>query len=331
MQRHKKCARAPFRFGFTLIELLVSTAIITILVALLLPAVQQVREAARRTSCKNNLKQIGLALLNYEEQFLSFPFGARSQNSFGPSWWVGILPNLDQAPIYNQFDMRSPNNGYPLLNSNNGKLVDGAIIGSMFCPSSPLPQMVPVGAYSIGRPSYVGIAGATNEGGFSEPEPRSSPCCVSNDGFISGSGVLIPNAVVPGNMMPDGRTYILAVGETSNFVFDSKGIRRNLDGGYSVGWVTGTTATGTPPTYNALFSPTCWNLTTIRYTINSRAYDRPGIRENHGPNNPLLSAHPGGVHGLLADGSVRFLSDGFELQNLKRLATRDDGEFVADF
>lgn len=330
--RHKKCARAPFRSGFTLIELLVSTAIIAILVALLLPAVQQVREAARRTSCKNNLKQIGLALLNYEEQFCgNFPIGARSQNAFGPSWWVGILPQLDQAPIYNQFDMRSPNNGYPLLNANNGKLADGAIIGSMLCPSSPIPQVVTVGLYAISRPSYVGIAGATNEGGFSEPEPRSSPCCVSNEGFISGGGVLIPNAVVSGKMMSDGRTYTLAVGETSDFLHDSKGIRRNVDGGYSTGWMTGTTATGTPPTYNSFFSPICWNLTTIRYTINSRTYERPGIRENNGPNNPLLSAHPGGVHGLLADGSVRFLSDGFELQNLKRLATRDDAQVVVDF
>ncbi len=107
-------ARFYRRRGFTLIELLVVIAIIAILIALLLPAVQQAREAARRSTCKNNLKQIGLALHNYHETFSAFPQAkvVRSGYSYAPcpgwingsgfSWRVMILPQIDQAPLYEQ-------------------------------------------------------------------------------------------------------------------------------------------------------------------------------------------------------------------------------------
>ena len=92
--------------GFTLIELLVVIAIIAILIALLLPAVQQAREAARRSQCKNNMKQIGLALHNYHDVFTTFPIGGL-KNSRGPNWRVGLLPYMDQAPAYNQVSFAS--------------------------------------------------------------------------------------------------------------------------------------------------------------------------------------------------------------------------------
>ena len=99
--------------GFTLIELLVVIAIIAVLIALLLPAVQQAREAARRTQCKNNLKQIGLAAFNYESTFGCFPMrtiygkyqGVKAK-FFGP--FYGMLPYLDQQPLYNMIDFSSP-------------------------------------------------------------------------------------------------------------------------------------------------------------------------------------------------------------------------------
>ena len=85
--------------GFTLIELLVVIAIIAVLIALLLPAVQQAREAARRSQCKNNMKQLGLALHNYHDAANKFPIGTRFSMS-APNWRVGLLPYLDQAPLF---------------------------------------------------------------------------------------------------------------------------------------------------------------------------------------------------------------------------------------
>ena len=106
------------RRGFTLIELLVVIAIIAILIALLLPAVQQAREAARRTQCKNNLKQLGLALHNYHDVHRCFPFGHEgTTKSF--SAFSMLLPYLEQANVYNQIDFNVPishaNNAGPLL------------------------------------------------------------------------------------------------------------------------------------------------------------------------------------------------------------------------
>jgi len=94
------------RRGFTLIELLVVIAIIAILIALLLPAVQQAREAARRSQCKNNMKQIGLAIHNYHDSHLKFPPGYITTNHWG--WGTMLLPGMDQANIYNLFNFSIP-------------------------------------------------------------------------------------------------------------------------------------------------------------------------------------------------------------------------------
>jgi prepilin-type N-terminal cleavage/methylation domain-containing protein len=103
------------RIGFTLIELLVVIAIIAILIALLLPAVQQAREAARRTQCRNHLKQLMLAAHNYHDVYNGFPPGCMHSQvprsggnsaSFGPSFWAPLLPYLDQGPLFNQLTRR---------------------------------------------------------------------------------------------------------------------------------------------------------------------------------------------------------------------------------
>src|SRR6266542_1460478 len=121
MQRAHVSRRSPL--GFTLIELLVVIAIIAILIALLLPAVQQAREAARRTQCRNVLKQFGLALHNYHDTFRAFPPGhlhrglfdgvadtanAAGNGGTGFDWTTMMLPYMDQAPLYNQFNLNVP-------------------------------------------------------------------------------------------------------------------------------------------------------------------------------------------------------------------------------
>lgn len=125
--------------AFTLIELLVVIAIIAVLIALLLPAVQQAREAARRTQCKNNMKQLGLAMLNYESSYNQFPIGglwgvdvSYTNCYFGQSWGQAILPFMDQAAIYNAFDTSQP----IWSGANNKKLIATPVTAHM-CPSVP--------------------------------------------------------------------------------------------------------------------------------------------------------------------------------------------------
>lgn len=167
--------------GFTLVELLVVIAIIGVLVALLLPAVQAAREAARRMQCSNHMKQLGLALQNYHDTFQSLPFGARARfvnvnnntppgQNFGPSWLVSILPFAEQKPLSDLLESAMVSNvtaltdmtqsvGRVPFHANNQK------IAWMLCPSSPLPQteILRNGKFpTVVVSSYVGISGATN-------------------------------------------------------------------------------------------------------------------------------------------------------------------------
>ncbi len=323
------------RRAFTLIELLVAISIIALLIALLLPAVMQAREAARRTQCRNNLKQIGLALHNYHASHESFPIGARSQNGFGPSFWVAVLPALDQGNLYQKFDHNSVQNGLPVFPwAINGSLLDGVIIAAMRCPSSPLDATHPMGISRHMQPSYAGISGASNEDGF--PAHRVSFCCAPispPDGILSADGILISNSNIKARDISDGISNTILVGETSNFVLDNNGNKQNVGGAFPYSWITGTPAAGTPPAYepnNLSYPAASYNITTIRYSPNSN-YDQPGIRNNHGPNNPLSSAHEGGVMVLLADGSARFISENINLTTLKQLAVRDDGQTINEF
>src|SRR3989454_605598 len=149
-----------FRRGFTLVELLVVIAIIGVLVALLLPAVQAAREAARRMQCSNHLKQIGLALQNYHDVFGALPYGARARfvltaaalpqaqaslQMSGPSWYVGLLPFCEQKPLSDQIEQFSLGTGANLLATQKqvgfvANACNNQKIQWMLCPSSPLPQ-----------------------------------------------------------------------------------------------------------------------------------------------------------------------------------------------
>ncbi|HZN36240.1 MAG TPA: DUF1559 domain-containing protein [Pirellulaceae bacterium] len=209
--------------AFTLVELLVVIAIIGVLVALLLPAVQAAREAARRMQCGNHLKQIGLGLQNYHDVFSSLPYGARSRqgadpavtgrtNFWGPSWYVGLLPFCEQKNLADQIEQFSiignaANTGVD-FNSTNGTAGTVSAVSHnqkipwMLCPSSPLPQTETVGSALLTTPSYVGIAGAVQSAtpGDGVAALQSTQSVATETAFIetrampSGSAAPGPNA-----------------------------------------------------------------------------------------------------------------------------------------
>src|SRR3954471_2474608 len=212
--RHVRPARHS---GFTLVELLVVIAIIGVLVALLLPAVQVAREAARRSQCQNNVKQIGLALHNFHDTYIRFPPGGANDqppfgtypngvpNIFGSSSFAYILPYLEQTAIAGQYKFSGASGHLDCPTCSpphaNITLLNGVLIKIFLCPSSPLDK----GSWwwksqpnSPGRilptSSYVGIAGAANGliPGYNETRNFSSP----NMGEISAAGILGANSKV---------------------------------------------------------------------------------------------------------------------------------------
>ena len=343
--------RATSRHGFTLIELLVVIAIIAVLIALLLPAVQQAREAARRTQCKNNLKQIGLALHNHHDTYLRFPPGGAmdqqpmganlnpgSGSAWGSSWMVYILPYIDQANIYTGWQF-SGNSG--AFNATNNALIAGKEIPGYNCPSSPLPRIKATSATSATTATYVGISGAVNGliPGFTETRYNALPA----GGIIGGGGVMPPNGKINFRDLTDGSTNVIAISETGDYIYDNTGAKRDWRPAQPWGWILGVKSPNLPNTTAPNFdnaggdnrSP---NLVTIRYSSNKRGFvddvTNTGVGNGgnyQGGNTPMNSAHVGGVHALLADGSVRFLSDSLGLDTLAKLATRDDGQLVGDF
>ena len=324
------------RTAFSLVELLVVIAIIGILIALLLPAVQSAREAARRASCQNNLKQIGLALHSFESPHKRLPIGSKYTQGWGTSWWVELLPQLEEQSLYQQLNLQIANPGMPAFGSTgavNGQKTNGYPITVMHCPSSQVPIFSTASIafpYQICLPSYVGIAGSTNEGGLTEA--RVTTCCSpAMDGQISAGGTLVPNQGIKISQVADGTSNTLCVAEESDFAIDKTGAKQEVDGGYPLGWLTGTNSIGTPPNYvsatPAAAPPTsAWNITTIRYQPNT-GYSQAGVEGNpRGPNNPLNSPHSGGFYGLMLDGSVHFINETLDLLTLRHLATRDDGQ-----
>lgn len=331
-------AIAERRRGFTLIELLVSLAIIALLVSLLLPSVQSAREVARRATCGSNLRQIGIALHHYEEVHGTLPVGARSQRGIGPSWYVGLLPFIEQDPLFQRFDMSSPSNGLPTLpppfGSTNGSGMNGIFLDILRCPSSPLPRMNVNFSIAHQAPSYVGVSGSSTDRGF--PARRVSACCAVDGmlGHLSADGALIPNSSIRLAEINDGLTNTALVAEASNFSFRDNGQPCRTDGSYPNSWMTGTSGVGIPPQFTGMVPaappPGCWNITTFRHPPNSRC-GQPGVHENHGANNPLSSAHGGGVQILTAGGDVHMLSDSVDLEIFYQLGMRDDGIPLAPF
>jgi len=329
------------RRAFTLIELLVVIAIIAILIALLVPAVQKVREAAARAQCQNNLKQIGLGLHNYHDSQKQLPLGNRGSSpagGYGYNWRLYILPFIEQTAIYDLIDTKQSSWSNAMAPTN------AKVIAVYRCPSSPLPlnavSMNPSGTVfsDVQNVSYVGIAGGTQQAfagsGFTETRQtngaNTTGCCTG--GNVTAGGVLIPNLAIKLVNISDGTSNTMAVSEQSDWLVQQDGTPVNWSTGWH-GWLIGTSQTAIPGQagYSAADSR-MFGLTSIRYQLNQKNgwfnggdCGGQGVCPNFGCNVPLNSTHIGGVNVLLCDGTVRFLSNGMTLLNLAKLATRDDG------
>jgi len=342
------------RHAFTLVELLVVIAIIGVMVGLLLPAVQAAREAARRMSCSNNLKQMGLALHNYHDTYQRFPMGGRTggwNGSWGTSYYVRLLPYVEQQALFDlwPFTERAPAGtlytqaeGYGAGNAFlRGTPVDirNLMIATYRCPSSPLEEFKGNDGMVA---SYSGIAGAVEAQGRYMPQRQRAccSCCAHADGvdpqlgLHSGSGLLVGGGLtLRFRDCTDGTSNVMILGETSDWMYRPNGLKIGW-GSSNHGWAMGSGHNHKPTTVETAagnWDGRWFNLTSIRYPIGTRNYILPGVNINQGPNNPLISAHPGGVQVCMTDGSVRFLSDSTDLETLKIIADRDTKLPVSEF
>lgn len=346
----KQASSAHVRRGFTLVELLVVIAIIGILVALLLPAVQAAREAARRMSCGNNLKQLGLSLHNYHDTYKTFPPGGVSVHGtglghWGMSWYAFILPFIEQQNLSDQLHIGGAHPGWGDNGVSggtiNGARFHGVRIVAFLCPSSPLEWDGPTGrGYRHTKPQYVGIAGAANGNSRNQPVTypddtfRNNPanyqidccnCCgsVTPGGVASMAGVLTghryggrPNGMSPVSFreMTDGTSTTMAISECGDWFLNPGGLKVQVNTVH--GWLMGNTGGNSRH----------FNVTTVRYAPNETDNTLPGTGANDGPNNGIYSAHPGGVQAAACDGSVKFVSETINMLTLKRLCARADGQ-----
>ena len=321
--------------GFTLVELLVVIAIIAILIALLLPAVQAAREAARRAQCQNNLKQVGVALHNYESAIGSFPPGGLGRNptgGFGHSWWIRIMPYIEQENIYDRFDQKSRGTGWLGSNPHNGYLLRDVRFHFMRCPSTTLPWMTQENLNPFVeagmRPCYTGVSGAVDH-----PTTRYMIRKSLQYGKISFGGVLVGRGEYHNGNTEDGHTvrirditdgtsYTMMVAEQSGWCRDADGSQKDCRADNNHGFAMGPSSTYG---YNRVF-----NVTIVMHRLNDKSYTNIGV-PGDGPNTPIQSSHAGGSHVGLADGSVRFLSEGIGIQTLYNLANRNDGNPPGEF
>ncbi|WP_202921562.1 DUF1559 domain-containing protein [Anatilimnocola aggregata] len=306
-------------------ELLVVIAIIGVLVALLLPAVQAAREAARRTQCANNLHQTGLALASYESSHKVFPCGGLygRGNGYGHSWWVRILPYAEETAVYDKFDQFGNSSGYTGWlggGTHNGNAVNRDLLRKkdfkfMFCPSSNLPRFVlkvaPHDA-NVMSATYAGISGATNHDSATNKSSAGGA-----DGRICSGGVLNNFLAVKAAEVTDGLSNTISVGEQSDFCRDSSNPRVDCRSDCGHGFCMGPGGDG----WQRLFNITC-----VVHRLNEKSALALGVPGNCGPNRAIQSTHPGGAMVLFADGATKFLREGIDTTTiLYNLANRDDG------
>lgn len=317
--------RSRLRRAFTLIELLVVIAIIAVLIALLLPAVQQAREAARRSQCKNNLKQYGLALANYHDTYNMFAIGGTGGCCARPpalSFQARLLPFIDQAPLFNQINFSLADATAQTLTS--GSRMSTTILAVALCPSDGSMPSNPVGGVwaqsnydaSLGSQGNVSVSASCNPyQTFAQQLTNNGDTL--NIALISGMGSRDGPSIRIRDVT-DGTSNTLHMGEvlpacndhSSGGMWHSNGMG-NFHSSTIVpinDFTTCPFATGGQIRFPACTNRNNWNISW-------------GFR----------SRHVGGAHFVLVDGSVRFLSENINHTTYQNLGGRADGKVVGEF
>lgn len=328
-----RCSRGKSRIGFTLIELLVVIAIIAILVALLLPAVQQAREAARRSSCKNQLKQIGLGLHNYHDTHGCLPPGGTCSRNYDYATWgpcsyssawsapAMLLPYLEQSALYDSLDFTLPPKDYYSTSGGGTNRTNTNIrLAVLHCPSD-------IEISNNNRQlSYLPVTGSHQVANPGSPA----------NGFRAG---LFTTDEISFADCTDGLSNTIAFGEVNHrdHYWNQGGsavgtdcLADSTNNGSSTltyrgkDWSTkegrNSIVMGRPPNHEA---PDCQR--------DGNCPHCPGLYNGPAYALPMRSMHKGGAQGVLADGSVRFLSDSLDRNICRNLGIRDDGNVLGEF
>ncbi|MFG0334008.1 MAG: DUF1559 domain-containing protein [Maioricimonas sp. JB049] len=318
------------RRGFTLIELLVVIAIVAILIALLLPAVQQAREAARRTQCKNNLKQLALALHNYHDVHGGFPNQA-GDSLYGYSALAQVLPYVDQGNLYNVLDFREPLQvGPPWAPAANPALAEVANrpLSVLTCPSeSGNPISIDGNGDEWAGSNYLVNGGSGRQTAY---------CSSGNDGlFWRGSKTKFRD-------LTDGASNTAFMAETlfgnrgpdTTVLHDPQRQLKRVSGGPPCGPTSDTMLTMPATRYEGRRAG-AWILSTGYHSL-VHGYLAPNSEiPDHGHHGEILSGprsmHVGGTQLSLCDGSVRFISENIDREMLRNLFARNDGNVIEEF